>query len=135
MGDVGISDDGKNIVFSTWQSLISDDSNNTRDVYYVANPLLVINDTEGAVTEALVPAGNLSDSGSIGFEDVDLLDTHVVSAAPIGAGQGTLNVVLDTDTTGSGAGSADMDLLGSRIGIRASGRRRAGGRALHRDGR
>ena len=60
----------------------------------------------GAVTEQGTPVGNLTDSGSISFTDVDLTDVHLVSATgtPIGTTLGTLTAVKDTDTTGSGGG-------------------------------
>src|SRR6185369_14170809 len=57
-------------------------------------------------TEQGTPLGNLSDSGSITFSDVDLTDVHLVSATgtPIGTTLGTLAVVKDADTTGTGSG-------------------------------
>src|SRR6185369_6980998 len=57
-------------------------------------------------TEQGTPLGNLSDSGSITFSDVDLTDVHLVYAAgtPIGTTLGTLTAVKDYDTTGSGTG-------------------------------
>ncbi len=60
----------------------------------------------GAVTEAVTPAGNLTDSGTIAFSDVDLTDVHLVSATgtPIGSVLGTLTAVKNTDTTGTGTG-------------------------------
>ena len=39
-----------------------------------------LQDVAGAVTEHVTPAGNLTDSGSISFADVDLTDVHLVSA-------------------------------------------------------
>lgn len=65
----------------------------------------------------------LTDSGVIEFSDVDLNDSHLVSAngTPMGATLGTLTAVLDSDTTGSGTGgqltwnysvnSGDVDYL------------------------
>src|SRR5262249_2677606 len=44
----------------------------------------------------------LSDSGTIAFGDVDLSDAHVVSATPVGSTLGTLSVVKNHDTTGTG---------------------------------
>jgi len=45
---------------------------------------------------------NLTDAGLIQFNDVDLSDTHTVSAAPVGSTLGSLSTVLASDTTGSG---------------------------------
>src|SRR5438045_422112 len=58
------------------------------------------------VTEQLTPAGNLSDSGTISFTDVDLTDVHLVSATgtPVGTTLGSLTAVKDSDTTGTGSG-------------------------------
>lgn len=67
-------------------------------------PVVVSADLSGSVTEMLVPAGNLTDSGTIAFSDVDLTDSHTVSAAAIGAAIGSLSVQEDSDTTGSGGG-------------------------------
>ncbi|WP_234986073.1 Ig-like domain-containing protein [Pseudogulbenkiania subflava] len=50
--------------------------------------------------------GNLTDSGTIGFSDVDLSDTHSISptiTASTGA-LGSLTASVTTDTTGSGTG-------------------------------
>ncbi len=68
--------------------------------------LIVSEDLVGAVTEAVTPGGNLSDSGRIDFSDVDLSDVHTVSASgtPIGATLGILSAVKVSDTTGSGSG-------------------------------
>ena len=60
----------------------------------------------GAVTEQITPNGNLTDSGSLAFADVDLSDVHTIAAMPVGATLGTLSVSKDADTTGSGAGGA-----------------------------
>ncbi len=58
------------------------------------------------MTEQVTPAGNLTDSGTITFTDVDLTDVHLVSATgtPIGTTLGSLTAVKDTDTTGTGSG-------------------------------
>src|SRR5205085_1593950 len=63
-------------------------------------------DLVGAVTEQVAPAGNLSDSGTISFTDVDLTDVHLVSATgtPVGSVLGSLTAVKDSDTTGLGTG-------------------------------
>src|SRR4029453_11061091 len=69
-------------------------------------PVITAQDLVGAVTEQITPAGNLTDSGTITFTDVDLTDVHLVSATgtPIGSVLGTLTVVKNTDTTGTGSG-------------------------------
>jgi VCBS repeat-containing protein len=74
--------------------------NGTNDV-----PIVDAVDVTGAVTELVTPIGNLTDSGTISFTDVDLTDTHSVSAVTASAGAlGTLIPTLTTDTTGSGLG-------------------------------
>src|SRR5207237_491150 len=69
-------------------------------------PVITAQDLVGAVTEQVTPAGNLSDSGVITFNDVDLTDVHLVSATgtPIGTTLGSLTAVQDSDTTGTGTG-------------------------------
>ncbi|MGB8399333.1 VCBS domain-containing protein, partial [Bradyrhizobium sp.] len=69
-------------------------------------PVITAQDLIGAVAEQVIPAGNLSDSGTIGFTDVDLADVHLVSATgtPIGTTLGTLTAVKNSDTTGTGTG-------------------------------
>src|SRR4029453_11275971 len=69
-------------------------------------PVITAQDLVGAVTEQITPAGNLTDSGTITFSDVDLTDMHFVSATgiPIGSVLGTLTAVKNTDTTGTGTG-------------------------------
>src|SRR5438477_201444 len=64
------------------------------------------------VTEQVTPAGNLSDSGTISFSDVDLTDVHLVSATgtPVGTTLGSLTAVKNSDTSVSGRRSAyDFD--------------------------
>ena len=39
-------------------------------------PVITATDLIGAVTEQVTPAGNLTDSGTITFTDVDLTDVH-----------------------------------------------------------
>src|SRR5205823_5734522 len=69
-------------------------------------PMITAQDLVGAVTEQLAPAGNLSDSGTISFSDVDLTDVHLVSATgtPVGTTLGSLTAVKDSDTTATGTG-------------------------------
>ena len=68
-------------------------------------PIVAATDVTGAVTEQVTPAGNLTDSGTITFTDVDLTDAHSISAVTPSAGAlGALTASVSTDTTGSGAG-------------------------------
>ena len=69
------------------------------------SPVITSETLNGAVTQH-GSTGNLSDSGAISFADVDLSDVHLVSATgtPIGTALGTLTVVKDSDTTGTGTG-------------------------------
>ena len=69
-------------------------------------PIVASVDVTGGVTELETPAGNLTDSGTIAFTDVDLIDVHLVSATgtPIGMTLGSLTAVKDSDTTGDGSG-------------------------------
>ena len=43
-------------------------------------PVVAATDVTGAVTEQVTPAGNLTDSGTIAFTDVDLTDAHSSAA-------------------------------------------------------
>ena len=69
-------------------------------------PVIGAQDLIGAVTEQVTPAGKLTDSGTISFSDVDLLDTHTVSAAAASSGTlGTLTASItadDSHVTGTG---------------------------------
>ena len=57
-------------------------------------------DVTGGVTELVTPVGNLTDSGTIAFTDVDLTDIHSVSAVTPSAGAlGTLTASVTTGTT------------------------------------
>ena len=68
-------------------------------------PVVAATDITGAVTEAGSPVGNLIDSGTIAFADVDLTDVHALSAiTPSGGALGSLTANVTTDTTGSGLG-------------------------------
>jgi VCBS repeat-containing protein len=68
-------------------------------------PVVEATDVTGAVTEQVAPIGNLTDSGTIGFTDVDLADSHSISSVTASAGAlGTLTPTITTDTTGSGLG-------------------------------
>ena len=64
--------------------------------------------TDGAVTEdvAVDGGGNLHASGTVDFTDVDLIDTHSVSATPVANGYlGTFTPTITTDATGGVTGS------------------------------
>ena len=69
-------------------------------------PIVATADVTGAVTEQGTPAGNLTDSGTIAFTDVDLTDIHSLSGvAPSAGALGTLTASVSTDsshTTGLG---------------------------------
>ncbi|MBR1232864.1 VCBS domain-containing protein [Bradyrhizobium sp. AUGA SZCCT0182] len=69
-------------------------------------PVITVQDLIGAVTEQVTPAGNLTDSGTISFSDVDLTDVHLVSltGTPVGTTLGSLSAVKNSDTTGTGTG-------------------------------
>jgi VCBS repeat-containing protein len=69
-------------------------------------PVVATADVTGAVTEQGTPAGNLTDTGTIAFSDVDLIDTHSVLAsitASSGA-LGSLTASVTTDTTNGTGG-------------------------------
>lgn len=69
------------------------------------DPVVAAADVTGAVTEMIAPAGNLTDSGTIGFQDLDLTDVHSVGAVTTSAPTlGTLTAGVTADTTGSGTG-------------------------------
>ncbi|MEI6558601.1 MAG: VCBS domain-containing protein [Rhodospirillaceae bacterium] len=68
-------------------------------------PVVSATDVTGAVTElTTTPTGNLTDSGVITFTDVDLTDSHTVTATAVGTPLGTLTAVKNSDTTGTGSG-------------------------------
>jgi VCBS repeat-containing protein len=68
-------------------------------------PVVAAVDVTGAVLEAITPVGNLTDTGTIAFTDVDVSDIHSLSAVtPSGGALGTLTASVSTDTTGSGLG-------------------------------
>ncbi|MFZ4858504.1 MAG: beta strand repeat-containing protein [Desulfuromonadaceae bacterium] len=68
-------------------------------------PVVAAADVTGAVTELVTPVGNLTDTGTISFSDVDLTDAHSISVVTPSAGAlGTLTAMKTTDTTGTGTG-------------------------------
>jgi VCBS repeat-containing protein len=87
-------------------------------------PTITSADSSGAVTEDTnVIAGQLHDSGYIGFADVDLTDVHTVSVAPnSGDYLGVLTAVVSGDSTNGASGqvtwqfdvnNADVQYLGA----------------------
>ena len=69
-------------------------------------PIVAAVDVTGSATELGTPVGNLTDSGTIAFTDVDLADVHSVGAVTPSAGAlGTLTAGVTTgtdDSTGLG---------------------------------
>ncbi len=97
-------------------------------------PVIGVQDLVGAVTELVTPVGNLTDSGTIAFSDVDLNDVHLVSptGTAVGSVLGTLTAVKNTDTTGTGTGGQlTWNYIGRRVGGRVPGCRPDQGRELH----
>ncbi len=93
-------------------------------------PIVSATDVTGAVTEQGTPAGNLTDSGSLTFTDVDLNDVHLVSATgtPVGSVLGSLTAVKDSDTTGTGSGGQltwTYTVADSAVEYLAEGQRRS----------
>ncbi|MBE0599691.1 MAG: tandem-95 repeat protein, partial [Burkholderiaceae bacterium] len=73
--------------------------NGTNDAPIVSTPAVA-----GEVTELLTPVGDLTDSYTITFTDVDITDVHTLSVTPLGTPLGALTAVKDSDTTGTGTG-------------------------------
>uniref|UniRef100_Q3AQB0 VCBS n=1 Tax=Chlorobium chlorochromatii (strain CaD3) TaxID=340177 RepID=Q3AQB0_CHLCH len=70
-------------------------------------PIVDVTDVIGTVTKPVPPIGNLTDSGTIHFTDVDLSDSHSISSVTPSAGVlGTLTSTITADTTGTGLGGA-----------------------------
>ncbi|MBD3808520.1 MAG: cadherin-like domain-containing protein, partial [Epsilonproteobacteria bacterium] len=68
-------------------------------------PVVSAIDVTGAVTEMIDPSGDITDTGSLTFTDVDLTDTHSISVTATSVDPlGTLTPTVSTDTTGSGLG-------------------------------
>jgi VCBS repeat-containing protein len=69
-------------------------------------PVIEATDVTGAVTELVSATGNLTDSGTIAFSDVDLTDVHSVGTVTASSGAlGSLTASVTTgtnDTTGLG---------------------------------
>jgi VCBS repeat-containing protein len=77
----------------------------------------------GAVTEDAHTAGSETTSGTLSFSDVDVIDTHIVNAVPVGTTLGTLTAVKTTDTSGGTGGSITWtyDVANSAIQYLAAG--------------
>ena len=88
-------------------------------------PVVASTDVTATVTEQINPVGNLTDSGTIAFTDLDLSDTHSVSAVtPSGGALGTLNASVTNDSTGTGLGgvvSWDYSVTASAVEYLAEG--------------
>ncbi|MFZ4859317.1 MAG: VCBS domain-containing protein [Desulfuromonadaceae bacterium] len=68
-------------------------------------PVFITADLTGAVTEMITPVGNLRDTGTLTFTDLDPTESHwVAGVAASGPALGTLTARVTTDTTGSGTG-------------------------------
>ena len=96
-------------------------------------PTISVADAVGAVTEDAT-SPNLTDSGTITFDDVDLTDAHTTSVAA--AGTNTLGGILTasvTDTaTGAGDGTVTWNYTVANSATQSSGRRSDRERAVHR---
>lgn len=68
-------------------------------------PVVTAEEVTGAATEPDSPTGELTDSGTIAFSDLDLADAHTVSEVTAGRGAlGTLTASLTQANGGSGTG-------------------------------
>src|SRR5436305_35212 len=69
------------------------------------SPYTTLFRSSGSVTEDAHVAATESASGTIDFADVDLIDTHTVSATPAAGGYlGTFTPAITNVSTGDGAG-------------------------------
>ncbi|WP_210205755.1 VCBS domain-containing protein [Hoeflea marina] len=88
-------------------------------------PVVDTADVTGAVTELVTPAGDLTDSGTIGFSDVDLSDTHSVDPLIVASegALGTLTASVTTDTSNGLGGviSWDYSVAASAVEYLAKG--------------
>jgi VCBS repeat-containing protein len=90
-------------------------------------PLVALVDVVGAVTESVTPIGNLADTGTLTFTDVDLLDVHSVSAVtPVGTPLGTLTASVSADTVAGLGGVVmwDYSVAASAVEYLAAGETR-----------
>jgi VCBS repeat-containing protein len=93
-------------------------------------PVVATVDVTGAVTEATTPVGNLTDSGTIAFSDVDLTDVHsVTTVTPSVGALGSLSASVTADTTGTGTGGVvtwNYSVPASAVEFLAAGQTRVG---------
>ncbi|MEP5177733.1 MAG: cadherin-like domain-containing protein, partial [Marinobacter alexandrii] len=68
-------------------------------------PVVAADDVTGGVTELVTPVGDLTDTGTIAFTDVDLTDSHTISSiTPSSGALGGLTANVTTQTDGAGLG-------------------------------
>ena len=68
-------------------------------------PVVEATDVTGGVTELVTATGNLTNSGTIAFTDVDLTDVHSISTVTASSGAlGSLTASVTNASTGDGAG-------------------------------
>ncbi|WP_221762991.1 VCBS domain-containing protein [Chlorobium phaeovibrioides] len=87
-------------------------------------PVVDATDVSGSVIELVTASGNLTDSGTIGFTDTDLSDTHSLGAVTASGGAlGALTVTKTTDTTSgiNGVVSWEYSVAASEVEYLAAG--------------
>jgi VCBS repeat-containing protein len=77
----------------------------------------------GVVTEDAHTTGSETTSGTLSFSDVDLIDTHIVNAMPVGTTLGTLTALKIADTSSGTGGSLEWtyEVANSAIQYLAAG--------------
>ena len=100
-------------------------------------PVITAEDLTGAVTELVTPVGNLTDTGTIAFTDVDLTDVHLVSAngTPVGTRWAALTAVKTPTPRARAWAAAHLELHGRRLCGRVPGQGPDQGRELHHHAR
>ncbi len=101
-------------------------------------PVVTVQDLVGAVTELATPTGNLTDSGTIAFGDVDLTDVHLVSATGTAGRQRAGHPHRRQEHRHHRQRHrrpADLELPRRRVGRRVPGCRPDQGRELHHHAR
>jgi VCBS repeat-containing protein len=87
-------------------------------------PVVDLLDVTGAVTELVTASGNLTDTGTIAFSDVDLLDVHgvgVIVPADIPLGRLTASVSEDTVNGTGGVVTWNYSVAASAVEYLAAG--------------
>ena len=84
-------------------------------------PVVAVTDVTGAVTELVTPVGNLTDSGTIAFTDVDLTDTHSIDPT-ITASAGALGTLTGEREHATRAGSGLGGVVTWNYSVAALGR-------------